>query len=212
MRTVLSTDCSRCGDNHVHVSITEHLLTRCTLMEPHINTFMEKVRMLYGHNIFICLRSMSCEDFVFAIFGINPHFYSIINGMMESFHVNVVYLLHSICISYRQAHHSMWGTYSEQKVSCVLHLELNIWLNISFRLSQICSALCVCVCVYIYIVPPLSPPHFSLSPPLLLTPSPLFLSLRNICVFLLLLRICFSIYFHLLVFFFFLCKSFEWRK
>ena len=68
------TDCSRCGDNHVHVSITEHLLTRCTLMEPHINTFMEKVRMLYGHNIFICLRSMSYEDFVFAIFGINPRF------------------------------------------------------------------------------------------------------------------------------------------
>ena len=101
------TDCSRCGDNRVHVSITEHLLTRCTLMEPHINTFMEKVRMLYGHDIFICLRSMSCEDFVFAIFGINPRFYSIINGMKESFYVNVVYVLHRICISYRQAHHSM---------------------------------------------------------------------------------------------------------
>ena len=66
------TDCSRRRDNHVHVSITEHLLTRCTLMEPHINTFMEKVRMLYGHNIFICLRSMSCEDF-FLQFSVSIH-------------------------------------------------------------------------------------------------------------------------------------------
>ena len=98
------TDCSRCEDNHVHVNITEHLLTRCTFMDPQINTFMEKVRMFYGHSIFICLRSMSYEDFVLAIFGINPRFYSIINIMVERFYVNVVYLLHSICISYRQAH------------------------------------------------------------------------------------------------------------
>ena len=93
--------CTRCGCSDVRTSLTEHILINCTSVRSCTISFQNRTLLKFGGSVSNLLVPLEGNDFVAALFGLNPIVDNELHGNYDNFYKHVALFLHSIWTCYK---------------------------------------------------------------------------------------------------------------
>ena len=93
--------CTLCGCNDIITSLTEHILINCQSVQSCTASFQQRMLFKFGRTISDSVVSFKGNDFVLALFDLNPILDNVVQGTYVSFYKVVAMFLHSISKFYK---------------------------------------------------------------------------------------------------------------
>ena len=97
-------NCRRCGQSNIRISLTQHILTRCPLVYGCRRIFYDEISNICNQSIAEFLRSLTDEQYVRALFGLNQAFNARLTSshFMDIFYLSVLRFLDRVWCCYKQ--------------------------------------------------------------------------------------------------------------